>query len=401
MISLSLHVTKEGDQFKLIWTVVEPDEIWDPPSYVVDPGRLQQAAAGVRAQLRAIAFMPPRNTAEFSSLLKKLAQRGRELFLHLMPDPINGEASELQQRLEYAAEISEKQQLDEVAEGRNDGRSDQKTSRPNLKVTLGTDELFVPWGFLFPRSKGHLPPAPSFSLRDMMGFWLSQFNITVVYGGSRSMPRKRKLNFCRVLALHEGMFVAARRILDKETSGRLDTLLESEPEPATDWDSFRNTWDRVKDDNDTVLYLYGHSDGKQIHLSDLSDDPKYALLSTSLISYRKRNSDSATLFMLNGCQTAAPAPACPYGAISANFLKETRQPGCYGFIGTEAEISNTFACQYGTEFLWRLCREGKSVGESFDELLKSDDLFPQNLLYTCYADRKFRFVQAFAAENPQ
>lgn len=85
--------------------------------------------------------------------------------------------------------------------------------------------------------------------------------------------------------------------------------------------------------------------------------------------------------------------------ISANFLKETRKPGYYGFIGTETVVSNIVACRYGTEFLWRLFRQGKSVGEAFDELLSDETLFPHNTLYTCFADRKFRFVSAPPAGN--
>jgi hypothetical protein len=103
--------------------------------------------------------------------------------------------------------------------------------------------------------------------------------------------------------------------------------------------------------------------------------------------------------MFNGCRTAAPKPESEEVPISANFLKETRKPGYYGFIGTETVVSNIVACRYGTEFLWRLCKQGKSVGEAFDELLLDETLFPHNTLYTCFADRKFRFVSAPPAGN--
>ena len=110
-----------------------------------------------------------------------------------------------------------------------------------------------------------------------------------------------------------------------------------DPTPATDWDSFEVDWDVVKDDYDSVLYVYGHSDGQRIQLSDVANDPKYELLASSLKKFRKRARGSASIFMLNGCRTAAPSPASAEEPISANFLKETRQPGYYGFIGTEAQ----------------------------------------------------------------
>jgi hypothetical protein len=390
MDSLVLHVAEDGDNFKLIWSGYksgDPDP-WTPRPYLVDAGLLQQAANAVRAQLRGIAFMPSCcKAAEFAPLLQKLAQRGRDLFLQLMPDSSSGESSEVQRRLEQLAQNS------------SDGRPYHR-ARPDLKVTLDTERLFVPWGFAFSGSTDHLPGMPSVSLTDMKGFWLSLFNISIAYGGSCSLPHHRKASFRRLFALHEDMFVRAKTSLEKRCLDRLNTLLEEDPTPATDWDSFELDWDVVKDDYDSVLYVYGHSDGQRIQLSDVANDPKYELLASSLKKFRKRARGSASIFMLNGCRTAAPSPASAEEPISANFLKETRQPGYYGFIGTEAQVSNIFACRYGTEFLWRLCKEGKSVGEAFDELLECDDLFPHNILYTCYADRKFRFITSVSsAEN--
>jgi hypothetical protein len=393
MGSFVLHIAEEGDNFKLIWTGYEGDDIWTPNPYLVDAGPLQQAASAVRTQLRAIAFMPGRcSAAEFASLLHDLAQRGQELFLQLMPasDSASGDSTEVQGRLQQAEQSS-------------------SGERHELKVTLGTERLFVPWGFVFSRSMDNLPKVPSVSLADMTGFWLSQFNISIAYGGSRPLPNDRKASFCRLFALHEDMFARAKTsLVDEhmdECLARLDALLEDQPKPTTDWDNFESAWTRVTDDYDTILYMYGHSDGKRIQLRDSGDDPKdnpkFDLLVSSLRRFRKKTRGSASIFILNGCRTAAPTSTSAEEPMSANFLKETRQLGYYGFIGTEAQVSNTFACRYGTEFLWRLCKEGKSVGEAFDELLERDDLFPQNVLYTCYADRKFRFASVPGAEKQQ
>ena len=387
METFVLHIAEDGDKFKLIWTICGADGAWTPSPYMVDAGPLQQAANEVRVQLRRIAFLQPCcEKAEFASVLQKLALRGQELFFQLMPslDPTTGEPSEIQQKIEQIIRSSHKF---------------------DLNVTLDTDRLFVPWGFVFSDSTALLPALPSISLADMKGFWLAQFRISIAYGGSRSLPRERKASFCRVLALHEDMFVRAQRSLGEECLARLNALLEGEPCPSTDWESFEVSWTQVRDNKDTVLYVFGHSDGQRIQLSDSKSDPKYELPSSSLIRFRKRERGSASIFMLNGCRTVAPTgaavddPASTVEPVSANFLKETRQPGYYGFIGTEAQVSNTFACRYGTEFLWRLCKEGKSVGEAFDELLLSDELFPQNVLYTCYADRKFRFNSAPSVEE--
>jgi hypothetical protein len=223
----------------------------------------------------------------------------------------------------------------------------------------------------------------------MAGFWLSRFRISVTYGGSSPLPRARIRSFRKLYALDEDMFTRARTELTPDCGDRLGVLLAGEPEPTTDWDGFEDAWKQVAHLHDTVLFLFGHSDGQRIRLSTTAPEAKYEMLSSSLKKFRKKSRGSASVFVLNGCRTAAPLSTGEL--ISASFLKETRQPGYYGFVGTEADVPNTFACRYGTEFLWRLCIQGKSVGEAFDELLDEESMFPQNILYTCYAERDFRF----------
>ncbi|QOZ23122.1 hypothetical protein [Bradyrhizobium sp. CCBAU 51753] len=383
MASLILHVADNGvDKFNLTWSIPDAEDVWTPPAYSVDAGLLQQAAQAVRIHLLRIAFLPERPGPEdFLDLLQQLARRGQTLFQRLMPepDPSTGEVSDVQHRLEQSAALS-------------------NTEKSDLKIVLNTARLSIPWAFVFSGVVDTLPRIPSLSIKDMTGFWVAHFNISVAFGGSSSLPRQRKADGRRILALHENMFTQARNSLalsplGKDSLIRLDTLLDGEPKAAMDWDEFEAAWSMFKDDYDTIVYLYGHSDGQRIDLNDvIGDDARYNLLAADLRRFRKRSRGSASIFVLNGCQTAAPASSSSAGPISANFMQETRQPGWYGFIGTEAQVPNTFACVYGTEFLWRVCKEGKSVGEAFDELLERDDLFPQNMLYACYADRQFRLL---------
>lgn len=384
MTSFVLDVAPQGDSFKLSWTVMSPGEdSLTPEAYLVDGGELIQAAVNVRGQLRQIALMGDKGSpVEFAPLLKRLANYGRILFLRLMPDAdqTTGEISEIQQALEDAIRQS------------GEAHSD-------LKVRLATDQLFVPWGFVFSGRKEQLPETPKLSIADMKGFWLAHFRISVVYGGDAKLPLERKTQSCPLFALHQDLFGLAVGELDKRSAERLDILLQSKPEPAMDWDTFEEVWTQVRDDHDSVLYVFGHSDGQHVQLKDVQDDPKWVLSTADLVRFRKLRRGTASIFMLNGCRTAAPKPESQEVPISANFLKETRKPGYYGFIGTETVVSNIVACRYGTEFLWRLFKQGMSVGEAFDELLSDETLFPHNTLYTCFADRKFRFVSAPSAGN--
>jgi hypothetical protein len=45
--------------------------------------------------------------------------------------------------------------------------------------------------------------------------------------------------------------------------------------------------------------------------------------------------------------------------------------------------------------MWGLCAAGLSLGKAFDRMQRDEDLFPLNLLYACYADRRFRLTRPF------
>jgi hypothetical protein len=385
MASFVLDIALDGDSFKIVWTGYNQlqDEPWTPQSYRVPAGLLMDAATAVRKQLRALAGLPERcEAAQFAPLIRQLARNGQDLFNRLLP-----------------ASGGEGPDVDEIKQQLARAAASLEGHRPDLKVRLETDTLFVPWGFVFSGSNADLLRQPVGTIDDMKGFWLAQFCISVVYGGSPSFPQQRMPRSGRLLAIHQEMFSGARKELEKDCLERLDELLEDQPEATTDWYKFFEASDEVQDDHDTVLYVFGHSDGQSIQLSDGEDD-QYALRPASMWRFKKRTKGTASIFILNGCRTAAPNPNSAEKPISANFLRATRQPGYYGFIGTEAQVSNVFACRYGTEFLWRLIKKRQSVGETFDELLHRRDLFPHNILYTCYADRAFCLASVSPGGRP-
>jgi hypothetical protein len=390
MGSFSLRITEHGNQFKVRWTFADAEGILQPPAYLVDAGLLKQAVDNVRQQLRVIAKATgPFEKPAFAELLSDLAYYGGSLFSRLM-DPAG---------------------QPDVVQRFSDAASDPNQTRHDFKIVLETSELFVPWGFVFSGDAAAVPGKDQLemSLADMKGFWVSHFNISVTYGGTATLPQQRKTSVRKLFALHEGMWPNAVELLKKEDAachGRLEQLIDGEMEPAMDWTTFRSAWNLVGNKHDSVLYFFGHSDGQRIELREREGEeldppprPKYDLSASEFSAFKKPEpGDSAAIFLFNGCRTASPGEnATEKVPITANFLKATREKGYFGFIGTEAQVSNLFACRYGTEFMWRLYKEGRSVGETFDELLQRSDLFPQNLLYACYAERKFRFAATPAA----
>ena len=50
--------------------------------------------------------------------------------------------------------------------------------------------------------------------------------------------------------------------------------------------------------------------------------------------------------------------------------------------------------------MWDLCFKGRSLGEALDEMQSAEDLFPLNLLYTCYAQRDFQLLRPVDPIDP-
>jgi hypothetical protein len=103
--SFLLSVSQQETMFKVSWTIVDGDDTASPGAYLIDAGLLEQAAYAVRQQLRVIAFArTPFEKSEFATLLRRLAQRGTELFLQLM-DPAS-DPPEVSRRFEQLAQAS-------------------------------------------------------------------------------------------------------------------------------------------------------------------------------------------------------------------------------------------------------------------------------------------------------
>jgi hypothetical protein len=245
MASFLLRMTAQDEQFKVSWTIIDGDDTLAPPSYSVDAGLLQQAAANVRRQLQVIAdARKPFERLEFANLLKQLAQSGRTLFKQLM-SPANDQPDVLQ-RLRDAARDS-----NQIRAAKDSNGKDTNRIRHDLNIILETDKLFVPWGFVFSGDVSDVPKEDELkmSLADMKGFWLSHFNISVTYGGTSQFPRQRKTSTRKLFALHEVMFTEAKAVLkieDKECLERLEKLLDGYMEPASDWNEFRERWEAVQ-----------------------------------------------------------------------------------------------------------------------------------------------------------
>ena len=374
----------EDGHLKLVWTATGPEGSWPAQPYEVSRGSLQQASEMVRGVLRRLATLPdPAPEDQYQVVLCELFARSDALCDNLFSAADGGQAI-----------------ADDARDLLRNARSEAATAQadpPSLEIILCDETVHVPWGFVFDQEASDPPAKFNQSVEDLADFWLICFKLGVRFQGGRSrLPKPGCAGGRSLYALHEDLFTRARAALRKrseELDHRLDELLGGDALTATTWTDCRQHWRQIAEEYDSIVYMFGHSDGERIILADGREAVDAVLPASSFgTSFRKRSDTrTASICILNGCRTAAPSASQPW---PASFLSATRRPGFFGFVGTETEVPNDFASRYGVKLLWRLCREGQSLGDAFDALRRESDLFPLNLLYTCFANRNFRLPVA-------
>ncbi len=256
----------------------------------------------------------------------------------------------------------------------------QSCQRQDLSVF---SEVCVPWGFVYD-SAIKIQREPSSSIDDFAGFWSSQFILTLRGGQPARMepgPRKRE-TFRMLHALHKDRFNQALGLLPSKQKQILEGIVDYAVGNVTNWDDCRVRWSEIQE-NDSLLHIFGHSDGTKVYLKDAVENETYCLEADRFktLFAKGRKTRSVTICFLNGCRTGG-------GPVGESFLDVLFDKGFQGFIGTEAEVSNDFAALYAAEFINLLWNEGASVREAFDALRVK--LFPLSLIYSCYAHPEFR-----------
>ncbi|MGY3120311.1 hypothetical protein ACVWXQ_004248 [Bradyrhizobium sp. S3.14.4] len=361
-----VSVVEQGDSLKFEWS--GPRYILTP--YCVNAELVRKAGDQVRDELREIATKYKAIGIQYDAKdLKALASAGQRLFAALFL-VTSGDASSA----EYLKEKIEAQ-----------------TTRSELSV-FTDGNVTIPWNFIFRRDPDAIISA-KFDLTDFDGFWTSIFKTSIRFNKMHppSETAVPKSNMKTLLALHKDRFLDARHLLKSDNAllAKLDALLQHEIGEATNWNDCRAKWKTIAD-SDSVIYIFGHSDGTRLYLCDppMSGKPvsdEYAIDTLGLLTSfpKKKGNKSNTIYFINGCRTAA-------SNLGDGFLSVTSGPGFHGFIGCEAEITNEFATKYAAEFLDLLCVSGLSISDCI-ECLRTK-LFPLSLWYSCYADPDFRIA---------
>jgi hypothetical protein len=354
---MDLTLVAQGDELKLIWHIGD----WRGDAYLVGQNQVARAADGVRLVLNELANHYMRvSEPDYRPFLPKLAEAGA-ILSHVLFSAQSGDRESAERAKDIIATIQPREQL-----------------------TIFSDAIVhVPWNFIYRGDDpDHLRDA-SGTIADFTDFWSSPLSITTRFKRTEYMadkPRARA-NFRVLYILHKDQLNKVKQHLKTDETECLDKLLQYEVGEAVDWETSFRKWNQIEQ-NDSIVYVFGHSDGHRIALDD-GNDPKYQI-EVPRISFRfkkKTKGPSATIWFVNGCHSGV-------GDKDNGFLNMTSSPGCHGFIGTEAEIPNDFATRYGIAFMQHLCEDGWCVQETYDCL--REQLFPLSLLYSSFAHPRFR-----------
>lgn len=392
-----LQVEGLGDSIKLFWSY-GPDLEWDC-AYFVSGAELTQAGEYVRRELQKLAnlraYVNGRYTipeSEYGEVHRALVARGGDLRDNLFRRTSGDEESKIAELKTYLLEQSQsvRRTTDSLGNVEIEGA-------PSIRIILCNGSVHLPWGFVCVSDEPRASTPLVCNIADFADFWIGCFRLATNYQGSSRLPADSREQSECVYALHEDLFTGARNELmnwHPEGAAMFDRLLNNARCKESDWIKIKKYWRHMPCSSDNVLYVFGHSDGEKIILKDDSDSDSDVLPACSFCNAFKNSAAgrSASIVIFNGCRTAAPSPTQPW---PPSFLKSTRMPGFFGFVGTETQIPNDLACLFGAHLLTRLHIPGQTLGEAFDALLAEKDTFPLSLVYSCFANREFR-LSAFA-----
>jgi hypothetical protein len=254
-----------------------------------------------------------------------------------------------------------------------------------ILVQCSCDEVTLPLGFLYRFPVEEAPLV--YGKQDFDGFWMNRYKITMLIEGSNCDENALAIepdSFKSIYALHETEVDAAWDYLmdDGPKFSKLRELRCLSTQEHGNWNKVRAAFASGKNWN--VVFVLAHSDGDWLKLADSS----IACQDFADMLQMDHPAGGAELLILNCCNSAT-------GGVQRSLLSSVAADGFCGLIGTEAEVLNSHALRCGTYLMWELCAHGKSLGEAFDLMQLEKSLFPLNLFYTCYADRRFRLCKPF------
>lgn len=355
-----LKLSKAGAEgVRMLWG--NDDGPYDP--YQIGPATLKAACDAVREALATLVRVSASTEAGMRArALRELASAGNDLYCELFDSKDGSQAA-----------------LAKTAMAENYARGDTK-----LRIT-GHPDIHVPWALVFEREIADIPDEAE-NLDAFRGFWGLKFGLSATLSGY-NQPRAKLLRQGHKAKLLSLMNYAeasrAHSELSDELKAAYSALLARPVGVAHDFESCRTLIEQAAS-YDTILHVFAHqSDGKL----DLGSEQPITIIKFKRMLERltEQSGDlpSYSLVMLSACESAM-------GDMDYSFTAATDRTGMCGSIGTESVVPRDFAARFAIRFLSLLLGQGKSIGESMEQLRNEPSLWPLSLVYGCYAQPDYR-----------
>ena len=356
-----------------MWVKIEPDGeseltfTWGntggpyPCTYSVGRQSIVDVANDIRGVLEELAkWSQFKDPQQLPALLRRLATEGERL--HFVTFYCPSKAADISLLKDWIAE--------QLEAGDNE-----------LAITADSN-LDVPWGFVFDGDTAFLGDS-SASIADFDQFWALKFKLSMVFSAS-AWPSKS----CRPRGTYKILSIINPDVFARVSPKLRDELLNLLKAPVGIAYNLERCEKLVAEAarSDTLIHFFGHcKDGKLDLGEEEIDSIRFKMMIEKLLGRRGDRPPSYNLIFLNACETLA-------GKLDASFRSAAAQPGLCGIIATEASVPQAFAENFGLRFLRSMLENGISVGETMEALRRDPDLWPLNLLYTCYARGDYRIA---------
>jgi hypothetical protein len=348
-------------------------------SYSVGRSTVLDAAATVRkelGELHELADMA--DPAEKRRRLIRLAEAGRSLRWRLFNDPAK--------EREIAA--------------LEDWISDEFKADDDDLFVHADFSIHVPWGLIYdgeaPRMDGTWQAGDSAAeIRDFSGFWSLKYQLSTTPNGQRVRSRSKLTRGRKTFGLLSLVNSEVHEQIKQDLGADYDAFEKILNPPLGVAHDFTHCNDLLNETQqvDILFHFLGHQHGQVLYLSDgntISYDD-YCRLIRLLVRSRNPETSPYSLLFLNGCETAI-------GDDDLTFRREALREQICGAIATESVVRTKYAAIFGYRFLRAMVNEGKSVAEAMNELRHDPAMWPESLLYGCYAQPDYR-IEAKPAES--
>lgn len=362
-----------NSQFKVVWG--NSAGVF-PSSYSVGAVALNKAAEAVRQELETLSYWAiNRDPATRRARLKSLVAAGKSLHFRLFHDPARG------------TEIKELKQW--IADEYRDG---------DRQLTIQADpSLSIPWGLVYDDATpapGHAGEplasasdeisAASGEMAEFGNFWSLRHSLSAsTQVRPRSKLTRPRCNFGLLSLVNAEVEQAIETALG---GSRYRQLCETPPVGVAHSLARCHELIESTDRSDILLHFLGHHSDQELDLGrgeKVSFD-EFALLLDDLAQHATDLKASPYgLLFLNGCESAV-------GDGDYSLRREAMRSELCGVIATESTVRTNFAADFGYRFLAAMVVEGKTVSDAMSDLRHDPTLWPESLLYGCYAHPGYR-----------